>query len=90
MKGQQRSVQIFEIRGRRAPEPAERSFLDAYAAALADYREGRWAQAERSLAAARTLQPRGDGACDALLARIRRLDRKPPADWDGIWTFEEK
>ncbi len=89
VKGKREGVRIFEVMGRREASEAERGFLEAYAAALESYRAGSFERAAALFEEARKLRPEGDGACDALLERLRRLGQAP-ADWDGVFTLEQK
>jgi len=60
----------------------------AYAAALADYRAGRFDAAATGFAA---LSEAGDGAAAAFLDRIRTLkSAPPPAGWDAITDLDSK
>jgi adenylate cyclase len=90
VKGKKEGVRIYEILGRGAAEGREREWIEAYAAALADYRRGDWDAAERGFRAALAARSEPDKACDLILERIERLRASPPESWDGIWTFETK
>ncbi len=90
VKGKRDSLRIFEVLGRRAAEDGEGEALAVWARALAVYRAGRWAEAERLLVEARDLRRGGDPACDTLLERIAALRGEPPADWSGVWSFDVK
>ena len=75
---------------RRAPEPAERELLEAYAAGLEAYRKGDFEAARGHLTAAQRSRAGGDPASALLLERIRTLQAEPPPEWSGVWTFETK
>ena len=60
-----------------------------YAAALAPYRAGAWAKAEKGFQAALAREP-DDGPSRVLLDRVRRLRDDPPPAWDGVWRLTEK
>ncbi len=90
VKGKKGSVRVFEIIGRRSPEGDEKEFLEAYAAGLDGYRHGRWEEALRAFDQANSIRNGSDGSCDTMIERIETLKEKPPADWQGVWTFQEK
>ena len=70
--------------------PGDLAYLDAYAAGLRAYREGRWEEAERMLHEVVALREEGDGPSRTLLGRIEDLKKDAPNDWDGTWTFGQK
>jgi adenylate cyclase len=88
-KGKLGAVTLVEVRGRRSLEDGEGEFLEAHAAGLAAYRSGRFEEARDYLETAQRCVPE-DGASALLLERIAVLEREPPADWDGVWSFETK
>jgi len=89
VKGKHEGARLFELLGRREARPDEKAWLDAYAAGLAAYKQGRWEEAEAAFRECRDLRG-GDTACDLMLERITRLRAAPPPAWDGIYAFEEK
>lgn len=90
VKGKNEAVHIHQIIGQRTAEPAEKEWLDAYRTALESYRKGDFEAAVRAFTQARAAHAGGDRACDLLLDRIAFLQANPPAEWEGIWTFETK
>lgn len=60
-----------------------------YAAAMASYREGRFAQAASAFAALRVKHP-NDGPTATLAERCVELEKSPPPDWDGTSTATMK
>jgi adenylate cyclase len=90
VKGRTHGVRLFELIGRREATPEEKGWLDAYAAGLAAYKAGRWDEAEAGFRRCHELRGGQDTACELMLERIERLRRDPPADWNGIYAFEEK
>ena len=74
--------------------PAERDYLTAYAAGLADYRAGRFAEAMRRW---QGIEHPGHAAAGAptpprvMAARAAEmLEDPPPAGWDGVWVKTSK
>lgn len=90
VKGKRDAVLVFELLGEREAKSEEKTWLEAYAAGLREYRSGNWAAAEAALVQARETAPRAEKACDLLLDRIAVFKVNEPRDWEGIWTFETK
>ncbi|MCP4006532.1 MAG: adenylate/guanylate cyclase domain-containing protein [bacterium] len=89
VKGRREGVRIYEILGRDALDPMDIEFHSWYADALRAYRAGNWAEARQALASA--ISVRGeDAGCEMLLGRVHILEKEPPAEWTGVWTFESK
>ena len=86
--GKSEAVRIFEVLGRRAPEPALAALFDAYASGLAAYRKGYWDEAEEALR--EPASAFADPPSRVLLERIALLRKEPPANWMGVWAFETK
>ncbi len=86
VKGRRDPVRIYSLLG---PADSGGSWLEVWASGLAAYRKGRFGEAARALRELLAERP-GDGAAALLLERIASLEKQPPADWDGTWTFEEK
>jgi len=82
-KGRADAVRIFELL-----RPDQSHIEVAYAAALVEYRAGRFSDAETMFVelAART----GDGPAAAMAARSARYRANPPPHWDGVHKMEEK
>ena len=85
-----RSERIFEILGRKGElTPQQLTSRDKYLEGLAAYRERRWDDALRALAASLEAVP-DDGPSMALISRIEGLKANPPPqDWDGSWYIEK-
>jgi adenylate cyclase len=81
---------IFEILGRKAElTPQQLSLRESYLEGLAAYRERRWDDAVRALAASLETMP-GDGPSMALISRVETLKTNPPSqDWDASWHLEK-
>lgn len=88
--GQSRSERIFEILGRKGKlTPQQLTSREKYHEGLAAYRERRWVDALRALAASLEAVP-DDGPSMALISRIEGLKANPPPqDWDGSWYIEK-
>ena len=88
--GQSRSERIFEILGRKGElTPQQLTSREKYHEGLAAYRERRWDDALRALAASLEAVP-DDGPSMALISRIEGLKANPPPqDWDGSWYIEK-
>jgi len=90
VKGKQEPVAIFEPLGPRAGlTEAQQLAAARFAEVLANYRAQAWEEAETMLS---ELAARDAQALYALyLERIRHFRANPPpADWDGVFTFETK
>jgi adenylate cyclase len=90
VKGKHEGVRLYELLGRGEASPEEKAWLEAYAAGLPAYKAGRWDEAEAAFRRCRELRGGVDLACDLMIERIERLRKDPPAEWDGIYAFEEK
>lgn len=89
VKGRTHSVDICTVL-RPEEAAARREELDNAATALRAYRQGDFTGAERLFATLRETCP-ADAALYSLYAqRCRALAASPPANWDGIWTFDSK
>jgi class 3 adenylate cyclase len=89
--GQSRPQTVFEIMGRHGElTPSQDSLRASYCEGLAAYRARRWNEAETALNAALEIAP-GDGPSQALLSRVKSMEKDPPAaDWDGSWHLDQK
>lgn len=86
VKGKQEGTRIYELLGElQHIDPSQYTWLDTYAAALAEYRLGNFQEAATAF---ETLLP--DPPSEAMHARCLRLMQSPPSTWDGIYTLEEK
>jgi adenylate cyclase len=89
--GKEEPVRIFELLGvAGATDPSRLRLRDAFEEALADYRAGEWAAAERGFAEALRIVP-DDPPSQTFLDRAVRFQAEPPAlDWRGIWHSQIK
>ena len=91
LAGQQVPHAIYEVMGAKGALPENRQRLKAlYADALAAYRAQDWDKASELLNAALGIAPK-DGPSMLLLDRIAAFRAAPPpADWKGVWRFDQK
>jgi adenylate cyclase len=91
LAGQQVPHAIYEVMGAKGALPENRQRLKAlYADALAAYRAQDWDEASDFLNAALGIAPK-DGPSMLLLDRIAAFRAAPPpADWKGVWRFDQK
>jgi adenylate cyclase len=89
--GKTEPVRIYEAMGRVgeiAPEQVQ--LREMYANGLAAYRRQDWDEAQRCFESCQ-LGDADDGPSRLFIERISLLrSSPPPADWDGVWHFEEK
>ncbi len=88
VKGKDKPTRIYEVV---APvgETYNKELIDKYAEALEAYRTGTWTEASdtfRLLSGA----PYLDGASAEMLRRCTLYQKRPPQDWDGVYTLEVK
>ncbi len=90
VKGKAKPVSIFEPLGVTAELAADRlAAAQAFEAAVHDYHERRWDEAEGRLLDLRKQQARK--LYDVYLERIAHFrDHPPPDEWDGVFTFTTK
>jgi len=91
VKGKAEAVTIYEPMALQAEAGAElHEELTLWNQALRDYRAQQWDRADVSLLNLQRLYP-GRGLYAAYARRVAELRRAaPPADWDGVTTFDEK
>jgi adenylate cyclase len=88
--GKSEPVSLYEVMAvEGALTPEQERLIEHYGNGLAAYRSGEWALAKSAFRAALDAMP-DDGPSKLMLSRIARLDDTCPADWDGIWRFNEK
>ncbi len=89
--GKDKSVRVYEVICRTKDlDPETKKLIEAYDAALAFYRHGRWQEAADGFAAVLELDP-GDGPSKMYLQRCREFILTPPTPgWDGVWTLKTK
>ncbi len=86
VKGRVDDVTLYELLGRKGQTPSERlAVASRYAAALALYREGRFADAVTAFEAVGK-----DPPSEAMAARCRAFAASPPAGWTGVYVATEK
>lgn len=88
VKGQTVTTEMHEL-FQNAPGPQDAPWIAAYAAALARYRDGAFAEAEAGFARSLALRPE-DQAAALLRARCAALAASPPARWDGAFVLTDK
>lgn len=86
VKGRTEPVDLFELVGRKGQTPPERlALVRRYEAALAMYREGRFAEALAAFEAVGV-----DPAAEVMAGRCRTFITRPPEGWTGVYTATEK
>lgn len=90
VKGKLLPVSIYEPLGVTGELSADRlAVAQAFEAAVQDYLERRWDEAEKRLLDLR--QRQGHKLYDVYLERIAHFrDHPPPAHWDGVFTYTTK
>jgi adenylate cyclase len=79
---------LYEVIGRQV-DSRRLELRDAYAQALAHYRDCEWAAARTGFELAARLDPR-DGPTRTMLGRLDLFMLDPPAKpWSGVWTLSE-
>jgi adenylate cyclase len=90
VKGRTEATELIEL----CTEEFPGGFLEIFNRGQEAYREGRWIEAEVLLEQAGALYAQERQAEDRptslLLERIRTLNRKPPASWDGCWVMNKR
>ena len=89
--GKRKPVRIFELLGvAGSPPPMEPAFLEAYAAALAKFKERQWAEAIGAFQKAMELKP-GDRPSQTYIERAKVFQlMPPPSDWEGVFELTSK
>lgn len=87
-KGKSDPLQIHELMGVEVSE-AGKKLVATWDEALAAYRRADWVVAEAKLNEVLAVLP-DDGPSHTLLERVAELKLAAPAQWDGIWRFNEK
>lgn len=89
--GQSRPQTVFEVMARNGElTPNQDALRSRYSEGLAAYRARRWDEAEAAFNAALEIAP-GDGPSQALLSRVKTMEKDPPAaNWDGSWHLDQK
>ena len=89
--GKTEPVRIYEAMGRVGEiAPEQIQLREMYANGLAAYRRQDWDEAQRCFESCQ-LGDADDGPSRLFIERISLLrSSPPPADWDGVWHFDEK
>jgi adenylate cyclase len=89
--GKMEPVRIYELMARSGELTPERSELrDLFSKGIATYRNRDWDDAHAQFEHCLRLAP-DDGPAQLYLKRVAALRcAPPPADWNGIWRYEEK
>jgi class 3 adenylate cyclase len=89
--GKKNAVKIYELIAPAGAElPMAPAFLDAYAGALAAFKDRRWEEAIREFQRALELRP-GDTPSETYVERARGFRvTPPPADWEGVFDLTSK
>ena len=89
--GKSEPERIFELLGRKGEVGPERLVLcDAFAGALAAYREQHWDAAETGFRKCLSIVPE-DPPSRVFLTRIAHFRDEPPGDdWNGVWALTSK
>ena len=86
--GTSETLDVHELMAETA-DAALGHFLDAWNTARGAYVRGAFVEAMALFEIADRERP-GDGPCQVMIERCRRLREVPPTDWDGIWHFDVK
>jgi adenylate cyclase len=93
VKGKEHPVEVFELLGASEKQTAKQATLiEAFHAAVAEYRAGNFGKAEALFAKSLELEAHSQSLNPSciLRERARKLAKKPPEKWDGVWTLAEK
>ncbi len=86
--GKHEPITVFELLAPARDREEWAPLLEAYGVALAQYREGRFAEAARMFA--RVAADFEDAVARTMAERCRSLAEAPPADWNGVWVARSK
>jgi adenylate cyclase len=90
VKGKYKPVKIYELLAEKKDEAEYRGLIDAFAAALALYREAKWDEAIAAFQKVLDIKP-GDFVSTMYMERCRNLKEHPPAlPWDGVFVMTKK
>lgn len=92
VRGRETPIAIYEALGHHSEDsfPHREETLAAFKEGLIRYRQRDWAAAERHFCNAVAANPL-DGPSKIYLERCRIYrDTPPPAEWDGVWTMQNK
>jgi len=90
VKGKVRPVRIYELLAEKKDEAEHQDLLDAYARALAIYREGKFNDAIAAFLKVLDIRP-GDAVSLIFMERCITLKEHPPVQpWDGVFVMMKK
>jgi adenylate cyclase len=90
VKGKYKPVKIYELLAEKKDEAEYLGLIDAFAAALALYREAKWDEAIAAFQKVLDIKP-GDFVSTMYMERCRNLKEHPPAlPWDGVFVMTKK
>jgi adenylate cyclase len=90
VKGKLKPVKIYELLGEKKDEPDFNALIDAFAKALALYREGKWDEAIAAFQDVLYIRP-SDYPATMYIERCKNLKEHPPAQpWDGVFVMTKK
>lgn len=89
--GKRKPVKIFELLAAVGdPVPVEPEFLEAYAAALALFKDRLWAESIGAFEKCLEMKP-GDRPCRIYVERAKIFqEMPPPPDWEGVFELTSK
>jgi adenylate cyclase len=87
VKGQTSATILHEVL--RPEIHVDPAWLATYAVGFEAYTAGLWSDATGHMQQAIALNPK-DKTAKLILERCGTLQSAPPADWDGVWTHQEK
>ena len=84
------ATQGFELLDQKKNQADHQPLIDAFAAALALYREGKFDEAMAAFQKVLTIRP-DDGVSAMYVERCKNLKEQPPAPpWDGVFVMTKK
>ena len=90
VKGKVRPVRIYELMAEKKDEARHKDVLDAFARALAIYREGKFNEAITAFLKVLDIRP-GDAVSLMFMERCMSLKEHPPLQpWDGVFVMLKK
>jgi adenylate cyclase len=90
VKGKRKPVHIYELRGLGQAGGEEAAVIQAFEAAVDDFAERRWDQAEAGFKKVMERWP-DDPPCRRYLEEVREYRvQPPPPQWDGVYTATTK
>ncbi|MEI8093453.1 MAG: response regulator [Spirochaetales bacterium] len=93
VKGKDKPVAVFELFGTLAQlDERQAALRTAFVPATLAYREGKFAKARELFEPCLALEahPEGINPTALMLGRCDELLKRPPPNWDGVWTLTDK